>query len=102
MSECIKCGAKFIGTAANPPPDGLCRYCERDSLKEQLKEALNCAAEWENESIGQAEDIRRLSSQLSIAKNTLGQIASDKKEFCYHSELATNTLKLLEKQEEKE
>lgn len=36
MSQCIKCGAKFIGTAANPPPDGLCKYCEIQDLKAQL------------------------------------------------------------------
>lgn len=36
MSKCTKCGARFIGTAANPPADQLCRYCEMDRLKDAL------------------------------------------------------------------
>lgn len=43
MGKCTKCGTNFVGTAANPPPDGLCRYCERDALKAEnakLRKAL--------------------------------------------------------------
>lgn len=37
MSQCTKCGARFIGTAANPPKPGLCHYCERDEMKAELE-----------------------------------------------------------------
>lgn len=43
MGKCTKCGTKFVGTAANPPKDGLCHFCERDELKadnSRLREAL--------------------------------------------------------------
>lgn len=36
MGKCTKCGTNFVGTAENPPPDGLCRYCEMDRLKDAL------------------------------------------------------------------
>lgn len=37
MSQCTKCGARFIGTAQNPPADGLCKYCEIEGLKSYVK-----------------------------------------------------------------
>lgn len=40
MSKCLKCGTRFIGTAENPPKDGLCRYCEMDRLKIALEESV--------------------------------------------------------------
>lgn len=36
MSQCVKCGARFIGTPENPPKPGLCRYCELDQLRSEL------------------------------------------------------------------
>lgn len=36
MGKCTKCGTNFVGTPENPPPDGLCRYCEMDRLKDAL------------------------------------------------------------------
>lgn len=39
MGQCLKCGARFVGTAANPPGDGLCSYCEKDMLRQKLKHA---------------------------------------------------------------
>lgn len=32
MSECTKCGAKFVGTPENPPVPGLCRCCQIEEL----------------------------------------------------------------------
>lgn len=36
MGKCTKCGTNFVGTPENHPPDGLCRYCEIDRLKDAL------------------------------------------------------------------
>lgn len=36
MSKCTKCGTNFIGTAASPPKDGPCRYCEMDKLRDAM------------------------------------------------------------------
>lgn len=36
MGKCTKCGANFIGTAANIPKDQLCRYCQIDICKRGL------------------------------------------------------------------
>lgn len=36
MGKCINCGSNFVGTTANPPGDSLCRYCERDELKQRV------------------------------------------------------------------
>lgn len=35
MGKCTKCGATFVGTPENPPPDGLCHYCEFDNFLQQ-------------------------------------------------------------------
>lgn len=43
MGKCTKCGTNFVGTPENPLGDGLCRYCERDQLREgntKLRKAL--------------------------------------------------------------
>jgi len=43
MGKCIKCGTNFVGTPENPPPDGLCKYCQIDALKadnSKLRKAL--------------------------------------------------------------
>lgn len=40
MGKCVKCGTNFVGTAANPPPDALCRYCEIDELRIALRESV--------------------------------------------------------------
>jgi hypothetical protein len=48
MGKCIKCGTQFVGTAANPPSDGLCKYCEIEQLKsenEQLRKLCDELAE---------------------------------------------------------
>lgn len=37
MSKCIRCGTNFVGTPENPSPPGLCRYCERDDLRNAVK-----------------------------------------------------------------
>lgn len=40
MGKCVNCGTNFVGTAENPPKDGLCRYCELDQLKIALQESV--------------------------------------------------------------
>jgi hypothetical protein len=41
MGKCTKCGTNFVGTPENPPPDGLCHYCERDVLRAGIKAVGN-------------------------------------------------------------
>ena len=40
MSKCTKCGCNFVGAPEQMLPNGLCKYCEIESLKAALAVAI--------------------------------------------------------------
>jgi hypothetical protein len=68
MSQCTKCGTRSIGTAANPPKDGLCRYCEMDALRTELAAARNDAALWKKSEAEASAAYDACKAELNAAK----------------------------------